>query len=169
MIGPELYSTLTGALGDRRQTEEGRLKLDLAVQKADLVTQFPLFNSLDERSRRKLGRALVTRYVSAGEVILRKDTPARSVYFIASGAVEVETAGLTDRLGRGEMFGQLSILSRIRRRTSVVAITHGVLLALDEARFLRLMRRSPGLREAVRASAVKRGVSPDRLAGLDGA
>lgn len=169
LIGPELYATLTGTLGDRRQTEEGRLKLDLAVQKADLVTQFPLFESLDDRSRRQLGRALVTRYVSAGEVILRKDIPARSVYFIASGAVEVETAGLTDRLGRGEMFGQLSILSRSRRRTSVVAITHGVLLVLDEARFLRLMRRSPGLREAVRASAVKRGVSPDLLAGLDGA
>ena len=37
--------------------------------------------------------------------IIRKDSPAKSVFFIASGAVELEVASQTWRLGRGEMFG----------------------------------------------------------------
>jgi monovalent cation:H+ antiporter, CPA1 family len=97
----------------------------------------------------------------------------RSVYFIASGAVELEAAGQTWRLGRGEMFGQLSILTSRRRRTEARAITPTILLVLDEARFRRLLRRSAGLRAAVLESAEKRGLAEDltklpEFAGTEG-
>ncbi|MFP4238060.1 MAG: cyclic nucleotide-binding domain-containing protein, partial [Rhodosalinus sp.] len=111
----------------------------------------------------RLGRALETRYVNAGEVIIRKDSIAKSVFFIASGAVELETAGQTWRLGRGEMFGQMAILMKKARRAEVRAIAPTTLLVLDEARFRRLLDRSQALRDAVRASAEKRGVDPDHL------
>jgi CPA1 family monovalent cation:H+ antiporter len=57
------------------------------------------------------------------------------------------------------MFGQLSMLAKGRRRTQVRAIAHCTLLELDEARFLRLLGRSPALREAVEESAARRGVA----------
>jgi len=94
-------------------------------------------------------------------VLMRKDSPARSVFFIASGAVELEAAGQTWRLGRGEMFGELSVLKRMARRAEARAITPSALLVLDEARFRRLLRRSAPLREAVQKSAEKRGMSID--------
>ncbi|SDE16429.1 cation:proton antiporter [Limimaricola pyoseonensis] len=166
LIGPELHATLVAELEARRAEAEARPKLDLAVQKAVLVQQFPLFADLDEGVRRRLAKALATRFVAAGEVLQRRDAPARSVSFIASGAVELETAGQTLRLGRGEMFGQLAVLSPRRRRAEVRALSHGVLLELDEVRFRRLLRRSKALREAVRDSAVKRGIDPERLAAL---
>jgi CPA1 family monovalent cation:H+ antiporter len=131
------------------------------VHKAELVRQFPLFADLDERSLRQLTRALRTFYVNDGDVILRKDTPARRVFFIASGAVELAVAGQTWRLGRGEMFGQMAILMQKPRRTAATAISSSTLLVLDEARFRRLLKRSAGLQEAVRQSAKARGVKTD--------
>ncbi len=166
LIGPELHATLLAEVEAQRTEAEARPKLDLAVQKADLVQQFPLFADLDERTRRRLARALVTRFVAADELLQTKDSLTRSVNFIASGSVELETANQTLRLGRGEMFGQLAILSPKRRKVTVRALSHGVLLELDEARFLRLLRRSPALREAVRESAIKRGMSPEMVSAL---
>ncbi len=86
----------------------------------------------------------------------------RSVYFIASGAVEAETAGQVVRLGRGDMFGQMAILARRTLPTEIRVIAPTTLLELDENRFRRLLSRSKTLRSAVQESARKRGVSlPD--------
>lgn len=165
LIGEELHARLRSEVRARRGAMDGRPPLDLAVQKEELIRQFPVFAALDERTRRRLRRSLRTRFVAAGEVIKARDEPIASVYFIASGAVEIDTAGQKLRLGRGEMFGQLSILARRPRRTLVRAITHGVVLVLDEAAFRRLMERSPQLRAAVRSTAAKRGVAIEGLEG----
>lgn len=163
LIGPELYLALTQDIARRRSEAEQRPKLDLALQRAELVQQFPLFAGLDAAARRHLARALGTRYVDAAEIIIHKGTAPRSVFFIASGAVEVETAGQTWRLGRGEMFGQMALLMQKPRRIEVKAIAPSTLLVLDEARFRKLLRRSPALQDAVRTSAARRGISADEL------
>ncbi|PZX17085.1 sodium/proton antiporter (CPA1 family) [Palleronia aestuarii] len=163
LIGAEVYTALIQTLDARRAVAEERPRLDIAVQRAELVRQFPLFADLDDAVLKRLGRALETRYVNAGEVIFRKDSAARSVFFIASGAVELETAGQTWRLGRGEMFGQMAILMNKARRAEVRAIAPSTLLVLDEARFRRLLNRSSAVQRAVRASAEKRGIAPEDL------
>jgi CPA1 family monovalent cation:H+ antiporter len=163
LIGAEVHAALTQDIGARRTAAEGRPELDIALQRAELVRQFPLFADLDEAALRKLGRVLRALYVDAGEVVLRKDTAARRVFFIASGAVELEVAGQSWRLGRGEMFGQMGILMKRARRAEVRAIVPSTLLTLDEDRFRRLLSRSAALRDAVRAGAIKRGIDPDTI------
>lgn len=162
LVGAEVYMSVMQDLEARRAKAETRPRLDIAVQKTALVRQFPLFADLDETATRRLARVLKTHYVNAGKVILRKDTPVRSVYFIASGAVEAETAGQVVRLGRGDMFGQMAILARKTLPTEIRVIAPTTLLELDENRFRRLLSRSKTLRSAVQESARKRGVSlPD--------
>lgn len=163
LIGSEVYTKLMEDLVARRAAAEERPRLDIALQRIELVRQFPLFEGLDAANLKQLGKAFQTRYVNAGDIIIRKDTPPKSVFFIASGAVEVITAGQTWRLGRGEMFGQIAILSKKARRTEVRAIAPSTLLVLDEARFRRLLDRSKALREAVTASARKRDIEPQGL------
>jgi monovalent cation:H+ antiporter, CPA1 family len=143
------------------------LMQDLAVQREDLVRQFPAFSDLNDKAMKKLIRALKTRYVDAGKVILRKDSAVKSVYFIASGAVELESAGQTWRLGRGDMFGYMAILMNRPRRVEVHAIAPSTFLVLDEARFRSLLKRSAPLKDAIRASAQRRGIDPELLT-LDG-
>ncbi len=163
LIGSEVYTKLMEDLVARRAAAEERPRLDIALQRIELVRQFPLFEGLDTASLKQLGKAFQTRYVNAGDIIIRKDAPPKSVFFIASGAVEVVTAGQTWRLGRGEMFGQIAILSKKARRTEVRAIAPSTLLVLDEVRFRRLLDRSKALREAVTASARKRNIEPQGL------
>ncbi len=163
LIGAEVYTKLMADVAARRVAAEERPRLDLALERIELVRQFPLFADLDDLGQKRLGRAFQTRYANAGEVIIRKESPARSVYFIASGAVELEAAGQTWRLGRGEMFGQMAILVKKARRAEVRAIAPSTLLVLDETRFRRLLSRSKALQEAVLASAEKRGIETSEL------
>ncbi|WP_415183081.1 cation:proton antiporter [Phaeovulum sp.] len=163
LIGEEVHSSLMQNIAARRDRVEKTPRLDLAMQKAALVRQFPLFADMDDAASKKLARALVTRYVNEGEIILRKDNGNKSVHFVASGAVKLEVAGQTWRLGRGDMFGQMAMLMNRPRRAEVRAIAPTTLLVLDEARFLRLLRRSKAVQAAVRESALRRGIPPEQL------
>lgn len=158
LIGSEVFAKLMEDLSDRRAAAELRPPLDLALERLELVRQFPLFTDMDDAELKSLARAFRTRYANAGEAILHKTTSARSVFFIASGAVELETAGQTWRLGRGEMFGQMSVLRGRSRGANVRTIAPTTLLLLDEQRFRRLLEKSKPLQDAVRASAEKRGI-----------
>ncbi|WP_458791738.1 cation:proton antiporter [Yoonia sp. MH D7] len=163
LIGAEVYTTLMQGLSSRRAEAEGRPPLDIAVQRVDLIKQFPLFADLDAKAVRQLGRALKTRYVNAGTIVLRKGGPLSHVFFIASGAVELETAGQVSRLGRAEMFGQVAFLMKSSPRAEVRAIAPTTLLVLDVERFRSLLDKSAALRNAVRASAQQRGIDPDLI------
>jgi CPA1 family monovalent cation:H+ antiporter len=163
LIGTEVYTSLMQNLNTRRAATEQRPTLDVALQRSELVRRFPLFVDMDEAALNQLGRSLKTVYVNSGKMIIRKDDAAQSVYFIASGAVELESAGQTWRLGGGEMFGQMAILTKKARRTQVRAIAPSTLLVLDAERFRRLLSRSRALQEAIRASAKQRGIDSDAL------
>ncbi|MGI3210033.1 cation:proton antiporter [Roseovarius tibetensis] len=163
LIGAEVHTALMQDLAARRSAAEQRPRLDITLQRTDVVRQFPLFADLDDAALKRLGRALETRYVNAGDIVMHKDRTAKSVFFIASGAVELETASQTWRLGRGEMFGEMALLMKKTRRAEARAIAPSTLLVLDETRFRRLLDRSEALQEAVRASAAKRGIEPQTL------
>ncbi|MEI4470387.1 cation:proton antiporter [Frigidibacter sp. MR17.24] len=168
LIGPELRKTLGEEIADRRAANALRPSLDLKLRRSDIVKEFPLFTDLDEGKRKMLARRLRTIYARPGQVVLPRDSQPKQVWFIASGAVEVQTAVHRIRLGRGEMFGQLALLARARRRTQVVAITHCTLLALDELRFRKLLNSSAPIRQAVIDGAARRGVKLDpELFGSD--
>jgi len=166
LIGPELWLSLIGRIQTRRAALEARPPLDLAVQKSELVRQFPLFADMDEAQRKRLARHLRTVYAAPGDRLLRRGENPRRVWFIASGAVEVERATQVVRLGRGEMFGHLAMLRRSARSGQITAITQCTLLTLDETRFMALLSRNTALREAVLTSAEKRGVTLD-LGGMN--
>ena len=161
LIGPELRSALMADIAARRQALATRPPLDLALQKAELVGQFPLFADMDDAGRRALARRLRTVYARPGEVLMRRGEMPRRVWFIASGAVEVDRRNHKQRLGRGEMFGHLALLKRAPRQGQVVALTHCTLLALEESRFLRLLSRNDALRQEVIDSAGRRGMPLD--------
>ncbi|MFN4056627.1 MAG: cation:proton antiporter [Roseinatronobacter sp.] len=161
LVSPELYTTLRNRAARERALLDQRPHLDLALQKDAFVTAFPLFQGMTEDQRNALARVLTTRYVAPGAVLIRKGEVAQAVFFIASGAVELERAGQKTRLGRGEFFGHVGMLTREPTRAMVHAISHSTLLALDEVRFKRMLGRNKTLYQAVVDSAVRRGVTLD--------
>ena len=149
LVGDELHITLIHNIATRREIAEQRLTLDLAVRRAELIKQYPLFADLDQSSLKLLARELQSRYFSADSVIIDKDSLMKEVYFITSGAVEVESAGRLSRLGRGDIFGVMTFLSGKHRRIRVRTIVPSTLLVLNETRFKRLLKRSPKLQQVV--------------------
>lgn len=152
LVGAELHTALSHDINSRRAVAEERLELDLAVQRAELVKQYPLFADLDEASSRKLARHLQSRYVNTDTVVINKNSTEKKVYFIASGAVEQESEGRLTRLGPGEIFGVMTFLPGEHRQIRVRTIVPSTLLVLDEVRFRRLLERSPKLREVMEGS-----------------
>lgn len=168
LIGAELYGSLTRGLADRREANQARPKLDLLLQRQEFVSQIPMFQGLEPQTRARLARALVNIYVEPGEVIVHRGDPANAVYFIASGAVELDGAAPQQiRLGRGDMFGELAIFARRPRRTAQVqAITHCALMMLSEQHFLHLVRGEPGLRAKVVAQASAQGMDAGKVEAM---
>jgi CPA1 family monovalent cation:H+ antiporter len=161
LIGPELHAALATAARRERAELDAPPRLDLALQKTDLVARFPFFAGMPEADRARLAAELRTIYADPGEVLMRADETPRGVWFIASGAVEMEQGEKVTRLGRGEIFGELALLLRRPRRARVTAITHCTLLALEEGRFLDLIRGNDALCALVRERAEARGVTLD--------
>jgi monovalent cation:H+ antiporter, CPA1 family len=160
LIGPELYRSLRRSLALARRAEDRRPPLDLALHNREIVRLTPLFRDMDDAALERLAEALEMIFVQPGDIILRRGEPALSVYFIASGAVEVDLPGQTLRLGRGDMFGQMAMLSRQPRSTQVRAISYATLFRLDEQRFRRLMTENEAVRAHVEKTIAERRLMP---------
>jgi len=156
LVGDELYTALLQEIVSRRAIAEQRLELDLVVQRTELVEQHPLFAELDEPSRRQLARHLRTRYARENTVIVDKERIDKRVYFIVSGAVEIEHLGRATRMGRGEMFGAVTFLPGRYRRLQARTLVPSTLLMLDETRFRHLLERSATLRQRLRDASADR-------------
>jgi len=90
--------------------------------------------------------------------IVRKGERGDAVYFIASGAVEVILAERRVRLGSGEFFGEMALLSRRLRQADVVALTYCQLLVLRRSDFEHFMEANPDARATINR------IAEDRLA-----
>ena len=164
LISRELHATLLSRISAQRSKVEARPHLDFALQKDAFLRSFPLFQDMADDQRRQLARALRTHHVEPGTILLRKGEVPHSVFFIASGAVELERKGQKLRLGSGEFFGHIGLLTREPRRAMISAISHCTLLSLDEARFKRLLSRNRALYQAVLHSAEMRGITLEHAA-----
>lgn len=166
LIGPELHQTLIQRLDKQFALELVRPRLDLRLRRADLTRQVPLFADFDEATIKRLSKVIVTRNVSPGDIIQRRSDRPRSVFFVASGAVEVRTPKQTYRLGRGDMFGQIALLTGRQLRGDIHAISPTTLLVLDEARFINLLRTKRALRKKILKMAEERNLTEASLRDL---
>jgi voltage-gated potassium channel len=130
-----------------------------------MVARVPLFSTLDANTIGQLVGLLKARKVAAGTVIMHKADEADAMYFIADGDVEISVnARNTRRLGDGDFFGEMALLSRGRRMATVTARRATDLLVLDAEDFDRLMEQNPALAQTVRKIAEARKI--EAAAGL---
>jgi CBS domain-containing protein len=82
------------------------------VDVAAFLSRFPPFDSLSDDDVQRVARSVEVEHFPAGETIQRRGEPARALYLVRKGAVEVLDAEVQlDLLGEGEAFGQLSLPS----------------------------------------------------------
>jgi CRP-like cAMP-binding protein len=97
------------------------------------------------------------RRLAAGELLFAKGDPGDAFYLLAEGEVEIfvpDERGrkiVLERLGPGQSFGELALLSGEGRAASVAALTPVCLQVLSRADFLRRLPQSAELTSATLA------------------
>jgi len=109
----------------------------------DLVRKVPVFAAMSEAQFASLAREFKSRRFERGENIIREGEPGDSFHVVRMGRVEVlkkTEAGeqSLNQLGRGQYFGEASLLSGEPRNAAIRALTPAETLSLSRADFERL-------------------------------
>ncbi len=114
----------------------------------NITEESPVFRNMRPGEAKKVVLLGTLRTVTAGETVIREGLAGESMFMIVSGAmkVTVDVGGrprLLNRLGPGEVIGEMALLGGGTRSATVTATEDSELLRLDEQSLERVRRRSP--------------------------
>lgn len=115
---------------------------------ADLLRHYP---DLDATFLGEAGSAFERISVSGGETLVRQGEPSDAIYVLLNGrlvASITDAAGAPVRLGeiaRGELIGEMTVLTGGQRSATVTALRDSRLLRMSNAAFERFMQRHPAV------------------------
>lgn len=118
-----------------------------------LLRQLDLFAAFEDSEIAELGQSMRRLQVPAGTAVVRQGDAGESLFIVAEGAFDVmqgqdgqaSHAVRLDRLRPGDLFGEMSLLTRQPRSASVVACTDAVLFELDRSHLDPVLQRRPEL------------------------
>lgn len=116
---------------------------------------FGVFNSSDREVLRQLESKVEIKTIPGGEVLFRQGDPAGGAYIIMSGRLRVvmgdaETGERTlNELGRGEVLGEMALLTGARRSATVYAIRDTDVARVSKSEFLWLIEQRPESLQAI--------------------
>jgi CPA2 family monovalent cation:H+ antiporter-2 len=165
---PRLHRRFEEARGAKMAALER--ELDAAEQRAqekaakhrtltpqELAERFPLFARLSPEQREVVILHFRPHAAGPGERIIRKGDKADAAYFISAGEVEVEVGRRRIRLGPGDFFGEMALISGQPRSAHVTALDYCSLLQLTTGDFREMLRRYPDIRTQIADLAAQRG------------
>jgi voltage-gated potassium channel len=117
-----------------------------------MVARVPAFTGLDGAALAELVSLLRARKFPPNTIIIRKGDEGDSMYFIASGEVEVVLPRQSVTLQEGDFFGEVAVLGRVRRTATVIARRTSELLVLDAADVVKFMEQNPRVEAVLRAA-----------------
>jgi CRP-like cAMP-binding protein len=118
----------------------------------DVPGKLPLLAGLSERAVQAIAAGMVRKRVGSGEMIVRDGEPGDSCFVLAHGEARVlkrdpllPRSDLVEvsRLGDGDLFGEVAMLSDRRRHASVQAVSDCDLLEIPRAHLVQAGRRFP--------------------------
>ncbi|MEI8394734.1 MAG: cation:proton antiporter [Rhodospirillaceae bacterium] len=161
IISQEIFNNLMQDMDRRWQMVEQAPQLDLGMNLPELIARVPIFSGLAAERLAVIGRLLRARLALPDELLVRRGERGESMYFIASGVVEVVmTEGAVPlNLGSGDFFGEMALLTGEPRAADVRSLGYCHLLELALTDFRRLMEQDEALRSHILEVADKRRAS----------
>lgn len=151
--GLAVFGLWTGILADGFAAETRRRDFTRTWQ---FVARVPFFKPLDPNAIIEIARMLRPLEVTERTVIVRKGRHGDSMFFIASGQVEIAGTSPPVRLGEGAFFGELALLGDGIRTATVVATMPTTLLVLELTDYRIFAAHHPELARAVEAEGARR-------------
>ncbi|MFP4030099.1 MAG: DUF4388 domain-containing protein [Desulfococcaceae bacterium] len=111
------------------------------------MSRFSIFRALDNHMVREFAARLRFDEFAVGDVIMRKGDPGRNLYILVSGRVEVlgDDEMPIAELKRGEVFGEMSLLSGNTVGATIRAIDPATVLYINGPNFKAVLANSPSL------------------------
>jgi len=160
--GMRAFDKLKAELQIVRERNEAR-EAAADMQQQELLERFPIFASIEPEKREEFLLLFRPRAAAPGERIIRKGDKPDGVYFISSGSVEVAVAGQKIKLGPGQFFGEMALLSGARRSADVTAVDYCQLLVMTVRDFQLFIQRNPALHAELDRLAEERSEMNRRL------
>jgi CRP/FNR family transcriptional regulator, cyclic AMP receptor protein len=90
------------------------------------------------------GAGVPARDFKAGDVIFREGDPARDLFIVQSGEVEIRLGNrLLETLSQYSIFGEMALIDNAPRSATAIAATDVKLVSVSEKQFLFLISNTP--------------------------
>ena len=117
---------------------------------SNLMNTAPIFSPFNKSDRRDLVQKFRARDVGRGDVLVKEGSISDGLYVVLSGEVAVEAKGQRiATLKEGQVFGEMSLLTRTPAGATVRATRHTSLLRLPKQDFDGLILSHPQVLEHV--------------------
>jgi putative ABC transport system ATP-binding protein len=131
---------------------DGRIASDVVLHDALRICEFlravDLFRALTPTQLTAVAEKMTKRHFSPGETIIREGDSGEEFYLISDGEVDVVRADHeVARLGRGEFFGEVALISGEPRNATIVATEPLDTFVLGKSDFQAAVVSSPSFRE----------------------
>ena len=139
-VEPQISMTSTDALKFQDPTQH----IDI---KADILSNFSIFQSLDRRNLRDVVSLLKQKKFNKGTIVLKKGDPAQHLYIILSGAVDVldEKGGCLSTLKKGDVFGEMSLISGDPVGATIKVVEPSKIIFLKGKDFRNVLNKFPSI------------------------
>lgn len=115
------------------------------------LSGIPLFAKLSDASLSLLAKGCRFKPVEKGEVLFFQADPSESAYVVCSGKISIILNSpdgremVINEMRKGDIFGELGILTHKNRSTSAIARSDSELLVIPQKVFLRIIDDEPQL------------------------
>ncbi|HEX3954162.1 MAG TPA: cyclic nucleotide-binding domain-containing protein [Stellaceae bacterium] len=143
--------------------ERAGVHLSVSDLISSIQQKVPLFHSLTTAQIREFMIHSELHAPKSGDVVVRRGEYSNSLFAVLDGEVGIQT-DLDDptqlvRLGAGEFFGEMALISGRRRNNTIVATASSLLLEVGRTFMVRLVRSELKVRQAIDDAAVARQIS----------
>ena len=139
--------------------ERGR---EEAVKPMALLQEIDVFTAFSDEHKAYLSEKMRCHHFSAGEIIFKQSEAGNSLFIIAEGVVSIYVQLENDqtlevaRLGAGNFFGEIAVLTGKERTAAVIALTKTALFEIVKADILPLMQEQPQVAQLISTVLIQR-------------
>jgi putative ABC transport system ATP-binding protein len=134
---------------------DGRIVSDIMLNDALRICEFlkgvDAFKNLTPTELTHVAEHMTKRHYMPGEIVIQEGEIGHELFLVSEGAVKVErSGGEVARLGAGEFFGELALMTGERRNATVTAADPLETYVLEEGDFRNAIEASASFREQLR-------------------
>jgi len=146
-------------------------------EKIKFLKSVDIFSKINETSLLPLAKACRFEELEKGEILFFQFDPSDTAYLVCSGAISIVLNSpdgremVINEMRKGDLFGELGVITKTPRSTSAIAHSKSELLAIPQQAFLQILDAEPQLARLMLELTAKRlqvsGKRESALAFLD--